>query len=364
MAKPMLSAEALSQDPGEGSSHLYKQLVRHLSSPEIVECRVAAAYASWGGLSLVSQALEEFLQRGKRLQTVFGIGNSVTTPDALLYALYLRTRYPNLQRARTFEWEFGNSEFHPKYYEFRYVDRVVTFVGSSNLTNGGLAFNHELSVAVTAPHSDPLSRSCERWWNRLWRKSRDLTPQAIRSMRKENSFGIEPDPDKSSAGARFIKMRLRRAKIPLFQHLLDDEPTPKIRHQLLAEADSLTEKPAKLYLEILKHETGGGHQIQLPVASLGAFFGVGKGDTKPTTFRFPQADETTEVNLTHFGNNTHRVRLRPLKDIPRPAILVFERVPEPNTFDCRIVPPSQYRSTLQRKCPEQTREDSRRWGLE
>ena len=359
-----VTAEFLSQNPESYPTHLYKQLGKHLASPDIVECRVASAYVTWGGLSLVSDALEEFLRRGKKLRTIFGTGNILTTPDALLYAHYLRTRFPKQQRARTFKWEFGNSEFHPKYYEFRYSDRVVTLVGSSNLTGGGLAFNHELSFAVTAVNSESVRRSCERWWKWLWTRSDEVTPRLIRKLREHNALGNEPARQKKPGHAEFISLKLQRAKKPLFQHLLDDEPERHIKHDFLADADTLTDKPGRLYLEILKHETGGGHQIQLPVATLGAFFGVGKGETKEATFRFPSAGESVQVNLTHFGNNTHRIRLRPLKEIPRPAIVVFERLSEPRAFDCRVVPPSQYQSTLRRKCPEQTREDSRHWGLD
>src|ERR1700685_1567890 len=98
----MTKLDLLWQDPEESPTHLYRLLEGHLGSPDNVQCRVAAAYASWGGLSLVSHALEDFLKRGKKLQTIFGIGNTITTPDALLYALYLKTRYPKQQRARTF----------------------------------------------------------------------------------------------------------------------------------------------------------------------------------------------------------------------------------------------------------------------
>jgi HKD family nuclease len=364
MGDEIVIAELMPQNPTGHATHLYKQLNKHLSSPDIVECRVASAYVTWGGLSLVSDALEAFLKRGKKLRTVFGTGNALTTPDALLYAHYLRKRYPTNQRARTFEWEYGNSEFHPKYYEFRYTDRVVVMVGSSNLTGGGMAYNHELSFAITAAHSDSVERSCGLWWKWLWKRSDEVTPQLIRALRKKSALGDELKRPKQPGHVEFVRLKLPRAKKPLFQHLLDDEPAKNIRHEMLADADTLTDKPRRLFLEILEHETGGGHQIQLPVATLGAFFGVGTGETKQALFRFPQAGENVQVDLTHFPNNTHRIRLRPLKNVPRPAVVVFERLAKPATFECRIVPPSQYQNVLRRKCPEQTRGDSRHWGLD
>lgn len=363
MTKVELSAEVLWQDPRVPSTHLYRVVEEHLAARDILRCRVAAAYASWGGLSLVSDALENFLRRGKKLQTVFGIGNMITTPDALLYALYLKTRYPKQQRARTFEWKYGNSEFHPKFYEFQYPDRLVTVIGSSNFTNGGLAMNHELSVAVTAPPVSAIWRSCDAGWKRLWKRSQDVSPEQIRALRNANALGAERAKARRDDKLQFLDVRLPRAKKPLFRHLIEDEPARQVRYEVLAAADSLSEKPARLFLQILEHETGGGHQIQLPAATLGAFFGVGKDQSEDVVFRFPSLAEEVSVKLTHFENHTYRVRLRPLKEIPRPAIVVFERSAETGTYDCRVVPTAQYLRTLGLRCSEQTREGSRRWGL-
>lgn len=306
--------------------------------------------------------MEQFLDRGKPLQMIFGTGNKITTPDALLYALYLKKRFPGFEYVRAFRWEYGNSEFHPKYYEFVYPDQVVALVGSSNLTKGGLALNHELSIKVSMTDFAQVRKSCQKWWKRLWKKSQAVTPALIRTLRDQNALGDERRGLRLAKNRQFLNTKLTRTRKPLFQYLLDENQPSALKHQLLAEADALTEKPRLLYLEILQHETGGGHQIQLPVASLGAFFGVGKGETKDVAFRFPTG-EASHVKLTHFGNNTHRVRLRPLKDVPRPAIVVFKRTARTSVFDCKIVPPSEYQSTVRLKCCEQTRQDSRRWGL-
>ena len=69
------------------------------------------------------------------------------------------------------------------------------------------------------------------------------------------------------------------------------------------------------------------------------------------------------VHLTHFGNNTHRVRLRPLRDIKRPAIVVFRRSGA-NRYDCSVVPAKDYAKILAAKCTEQTRKGARLWGME
>jgi hypothetical protein len=98
-----------------------------------------------------------------------------------------------------------------------------------------------------------------------------------------------------------------------------------------------------------------------PVATLGPFFSVGLEQTKHVSFRF--GDEIFTVNMTHFENNTHRVRLRPLRDIERPAIVIFRRVGE-DEYHCSVADSRDYARLLAEKCSEQTRSGARRWGLE
>jgi hypothetical protein len=83
--------------------------------------------------------------------------------------------------------------------------------------------------------------------------------------------------------------------------------------------------------------------------------------TQQATFRFPS--ESVTVHLTHFGNDTHRVRLRPLRDVKRPAIVVFQRT-DGDEYGCHVVPAKDYPKILASKCKEQTRAGARRWGLE
>jgi hypothetical protein len=209
-----------------------------------------------------------------------------------------------------------------------------------------------------------MSRSCDAGWSRLWNKSKVITPERIRSLSKANELGSERDRARIGDKPQFIGVKLPRAKKPLFRYLIEEESVPQVKHEVLAAADSLTEKPTQLFLQILEYETGGGYQIQLPVATLGAFFGVGKGESKDVKFRFPSINEDVNVQLTHFGNNTHRVRLLPLREVPRPAIVVFEQGSEAGTYDCRVIGATKYARTLRDQCTEQTREGSRRWGLQ
>lgn len=198
------------------------------------------------------------------------------------------------------------------------------------------------------------------------RLSGGLTLKKIRELKQKNTSGSELDPEAGApSGKPYIKHTKVTAKKPLFLKILDVEE-PAIRHALLADSDALTEKPQRLYLQILEYETGAqqtggaGYQVQLPVATLAAFFGVAPDQTQKASFHF--GSEVIDVSLTHFENKTHRVRLKPIQNIPRPAIVIFERLLK-KEYKCSIVPPNKYAETLAAKCTEQTRAGARLWGL-
>ncbi len=315
------------------------------------------AYVSWGGLSLIANEMEAFLKREGNVRTIFGVGNGVTTSDALCYAHYLQSKFSAYSESFGIQWDYSDSTFHPKFVEFEYPDRKTILVGSANLTNGGMAANHEIALTVTVPREDNLSAFVDGMWKNYLKLSKKVEPPFIRELSKSRSLSRE-----KGGGPRGeqLGLRLNRAKKPLFAHILDGDSRASFKHERLSETSTLSEKPGQLYLQILG-ETGGGHQVQLPVATLATFFGVGEGEGRDVTFKFARGEEV-RVQLTHFENNTHRVRLRPIKQLRRPSILVFIRSDE-DEYKVRVVSAARYQSVLRAKCTEQTRAGSRRWGL-
>lgn len=354
--------QVLWQRPRNNNSHLFRFIRQQLRSPDVIRFRTAVAYVTWGGLSLLSKDLEHFLSNGKSFETIFGIENGVTTPDALLYSVHLQRQYSTYRVAKSYRWNYIDSEFHPKYFEFEYADRFVCIVGSGNFTAGGLACNHELSLALAIDRDSPLRRALRGFWSHYERDAKRVTPKLIREIANAGLAGREGRV-RVGGPRRRLGLALPRARKPLFRHIEDKARDSGVDQDTLADGDTLTEKPRRLYLQVLKHETGGGHQIQLPVASLGAFFGVGPNETKHVTFAFPQFKDSVDVDLTHFTNATHRVRLRPLQEVSRPAVVVFMRTAVPNRYVCRVVPKPRYATVLKAKCPHQTRKGSRYWGL-
>ena len=330
--------------------------------------RVAVAYARWDGLGLIAPSLENFLDRGGEVQTIFGVANGVTTPDSLLYSIYLQQLYPRHTYAGIIEDEYTNSAFHTKLYEFQFEDATVSIIGSANLTGGGLLRNTELCTELRANTGDPFLARLDSVWDAFCGVAEIVTVERIRALKEQAELGSERDSRENAApkqGKPYLRPRVALAPKPLFAKVLD-LPNAGTKSNILARMDAITDRPNKLYLQILEGETGAqaagqpGYQIQLPVATLAAYFGVGTDQTRQVSFRFP--GETVTVGLTHFENNTHRVRLRPLRDVPRPGIVVFTRVAE-DEYQCAIVPQRNYARTIAEKCTEQTRAGARRWGF-
>jgi HKD family nuclease len=274
------------QQPTTSESHLYRLLRSHLRADDVLRFRVAVAYVTWGGLSLVASELEAFLRRGKVLETIFGIENGVTTPDALLYSVHLQREFSNYKLAKSYSWNYIDSEFHSKYFEFDYPGHTVSIVGSGNFTSGGLACNHELAVELGIPAGSKLHSFVRQWWSRYSSGGKRITPNVIRNMTKTGRFGVEGRTTNYTDKQKRLGLVLPKARKPLFKHILVETRDPHVGQATLADGDTLTEKPRRLYLQILENETGGGHQIQLPVATLGAFFGVGPKESKKVEFKF------------------------------------------------------------------------------
>lgn len=102
---------------------------------------ISVAYARKSGVSQIQDALNLFRARGGRVKAIVGIDDGHTSKDGLIMLaesadeLYI---YHNNRPYQT---------FHPKLYAFeKKGQKAVVFVGSSNLTQGGLLSNYEVST--------------------------------------------------------------------------------------------------------------------------------------------------------------------------------------------------------------------------
>lgn len=345
---------------------LFHRLNRLLSKPGLKRARFSVAYARWEGIGLLSTSLEKFLRNGGRFEAIYGAGNGVTTSDALHYGLYLEALYPAKTYSGFIEDEYANAIFHPKLYEFIFADEKIAIIGSGNLTGGGLARNSELAVELSCSLNGAFAKQLDAFWTAAKKASKAVTVQEIRRLAKSPGAGTEKRDEVGGAksGKPFLKINAQPAPKPLFKKVLD-LPKAQQKSELLAGMSSITSRPRHLYLQIFERETGGqkgksGSAVQLPVATLGAYFGLGPEEERIVTIQFPSEDVVSRI--THYSNHTHQVRISPIFSVKRPAIIHFERVGD-DLYRAKFVPASSYAKTLASKCPEQSRKGARRWGI-
>lgn len=358
----------LSHQISGGSEDFCHRLNELLKTAGLKQVRFAVAYARWDGLGLISEALEAFLESGGHFESIYGAGNGVTTSDALHYGLLLSARFPGRTFSGFIEDSHANAIFHPKFYEFRFADGVIAIIGSPNLSGGGLARNGELAVELSLRLGDPIETELSAFW--VWAKgaATKVTVPEIHRLAHAPGAGRERRDEVGGAktGKPFLKVKANLSPKPIFQKVLDlPAAKTKKKHELLADMGSISERPVHLYLQIFEKETGGqkgkpGSAVQLPVATLGAYFGLAKGEGRVITFRFPGEEITTKV--IHNTNHTHQVRLSPIFTVKRPAIIYFKRIAE-DVYDANFAPPGAYLSTLKAKCPQQSRTGARKWGM-
>ncbi len=140
----------LSQPHGDRLGDL---LIRRLQDPQWTIFRSAVAFVKRSGIIHIADSLQAFAQRGHITMAV-GVsmgGTSVEGLESLLECLDGRGEV----------WVFHNENgptFHPKMYVFSNDRNAEVFIGSGNLTQGGLFDNYEASVALALNLADPNDR--------------------------------------------------------------------------------------------------------------------------------------------------------------------------------------------------------------
>lgn len=122
------------------------------------------AFARMSGFALIREALAARAAKGLRATFVIGIDFFQSEPE-LLRAL-LRLRGPARKAGGNVQVYIGSETgawtLHPKVYWFKGRGTETLLVGSANMTSGGFADNHELSVALTGSRTDWKSW-LDRW---------------------------------------------------------------------------------------------------------------------------------------------------------------------------------------------------------
>ena len=146
-------------------------LCRLLDDTSYYDFRFAVAYVRTTGVKILASSVRNLLDRDGSAQGVVGVDQGSTSYQGLLALtdllgdqLYLR-------------WgKGGRTVFHPKVYIlkklFENSSLLSIFVGSSNMTRGGLVKNEECNILFEdIPEVDDFSHTVENFWSDLCRTS-------------------------------------------------------------------------------------------------------------------------------------------------------------------------------------------------
>jgi hypothetical protein len=162
----------------EGS--LLHDFLAHATGGPSVRLDVVVAWAKRSGLSRVQPALERLRSEGASLRLLVGIDEGGATRQGLEMALAL------FDEVFIFHDPSGRT-FHPKVYAAVGEHGAEIFVGSNNLTAGGVYFNYEAAIQLnlTRPADDDLIGGIAAYVGRLLADHSiclQLTPELLQQL--------------------------------------------------------------------------------------------------------------------------------------------------------------------------------------
>lgn len=132
-----------------GNRRLLEDIKRCLKDKELSEFGFSVAFAKIGPLYRLQELIQAWRAEGKKVSGIFGIDHCGTSIQALRFALeHLDNVYYTQYR--------GHS-FHPKIYWFKGQAKAIAFIGSNNLTMGGMELNFEAAIELEFSLPDELA---------------------------------------------------------------------------------------------------------------------------------------------------------------------------------------------------------------
>ncbi len=138
-----MEIQIINQSGGESSQHMGDILNQLLRTSAFDRLRIVVAFAKHSGVSRLAEAMQDFRERGGHIGVAVGVDVQGTTWQGLKLLL------ESADEIYVFRDERRECTFHPKVYILERAGReAIAFIGSSNLTAGGLYTNYEINVRV------------------------------------------------------------------------------------------------------------------------------------------------------------------------------------------------------------------------
>lgn len=147
---------------------------------------IVSAWAKRSGLARIGPDLEIVRRRGGSVDMIIGISEGGATRQGLEWALEMA------DRVEVFH-DLGGRTFHPKVYLAIGPGGARLWVGSNNLTAGGLSSNYEAALSLVCDANDPVVEQVVDWIDRLSADSdccKPLTSESLAEMVADGRYRI------------------------------------------------------------------------------------------------------------------------------------------------------------------------------
>lgn len=132
--------------PFAGGGRLLEFLRDALDDPDTSQVTIVVAWAKRSGIRLIEDSARQFISRGGQLRAVVGISEGGATRQGLEMIFALATA--------SYVFHDRQATFHPKIYLSQKLATAQVWLGSNNLTRGGVAANHEAALKLDLDLAD------------------------------------------------------------------------------------------------------------------------------------------------------------------------------------------------------------------
>lgn len=178
--------------PFEDSANLHDFFMQVADDADLINLRIAVAWVKASGLDRVRDEVSAITARGHS-SLILGVDERGASEEGLRLAQEL------FSEVFVFH-DPGGGTFHPKVYSAASEERAIAFIGSNNLTAGGLYWNHEAAVELqldlTSDEDRGFLGELELYFERLLGDSEvclPLTDDLLKRLLAERRFGIGPE---------------------------------------------------------------------------------------------------------------------------------------------------------------------------
>jgi HKD family nuclease len=355
--------EILNQPHGSQLGDKLNELLEQNEKNKFETFFIVVAYVKRTGVAHLKKSLEKFRVTGGKVKAVVGIDQRNTSVQGLQL----------LQSLCDDIWVYHNeclgNTFHPKIYAFEKAgDKATVFVGSSNLTEGGLYANYEINSSSEYDLKDPEQAKAYSDFRRMFddyskpsNLSKQLTPELIETLNNSGYLSDERKIQKLLKARSAVSHRqnpvfgTERVQVPYVSKIPESPEAEEVVVEIETEAEKPPEQVADHQILVRYIPRAGGRvsQVHFTRRIIEKFFHLPLVGGGQATLRLRQVqpneepEEIEERTLVYSEINANpKIELRGAKALVyryptsgKVPIVILEEV-SPDFYDYMILLPN------------------------